>query len=321
MEQKMEQKCSEGNTKPQSSKKRRDYPFTLNNWTTDELNIIKDINCKYLVIGQEIGDNGTPHLQGYIEFKNPISFMSIKKKLGNRAHIELIGRKGTPKQAAGYCCKGNGKYPKGTDWAQFYDNHAPDAIVFEKGELSAQGARADLLELKECIMSGSMTVDDITLDDPVKFHQYGRTLNKLEDLRMRSIFRTEMTEGIWIYGATGSGKTHYAMKNFTPNTHYVYPYDNGWWDAYKQQDTVIINEFRGEIKFSKLLDLVDKWAYMVKRRNREPLPFVSKKVIITSSLSPEEVYKDCDEDLNQLYRRFKICEMKKLKDKWYRVVR
>ena len=193
----MEQKCSGGNTTPQSSKKRRDYPFTLNNWTEEEFNNIKDINCRYLVIGQEIGDKGTPHLQGYIEFKNPISFMSIKKKIGKRAHIELIGRKGTPKQAAGYCCKGNGKYPKGTDWAQFYDNHAPDAIVFEKGEISAQGARADLLELKESILSGEMTVDDITIEDPVKFHQYGRTLNKLEDLRMRKLYRTEMTKGIW----------------------------------------------------------------------------------------------------------------------------
>ena len=215
---KMEQKCSGGNTKPQSSKKKRDFPFTLNNYSKLEYSLIKDIECKFLIVGEEISESGTPHLQGYIEFKNPRSFNAIKKVLGIRAHIEPQ-RYGTPKQAAGYCCKGNKKWPEGTDWAQFYDNHAEDAIVFEKGEISAQGARADLNELKDKIMEG-MTVDEVCLEDPVKYHQYGRTLNKLEDLRMRKIYRTEMTQGIWIWGPTGTGKTHDAMKDFTPETHY-----------------------------------------------------------------------------------------------------
>ena len=120
-----------------------------------------------------------------------------------------------------------------------------------------------------------------------------------------------MTKGIWYYGETGVGKSHLAFKDFTPETHYVHSEDNGWWDNYKQQPTVIINEFRGEIKYKELLELLDKWPHSVKRRNRCPLPFVSKLIIITSSLPPQEVYKNLNEKdkIAQLLRRLKVIKL------------
>ena len=76
-------------------------------------------------------------------------------------------------------------------------------------------------------------------------------------------------------------------------------------EGYRQQDIVIINEFRGQIPYSELLDLIDKWPKTVKRRNREPVPFTSKHVIITSSLHPKDVYKNLSQTdkMDQLYRR------------------
>jgi len=57
---------------------------------------------------------------------------------------------------------------------------------------------------------------------------------------------------------------------------------------------------------------VDKYPYYVKRRNREPIPFTSKTVIVTSSMKPQDVYMNLDDGdhLEQLTRRFKIVEMK-----------
>lgn len=126
-----------------------------------------------------------------------------------------------------------------------------------------------------------------------------------------------MTEGLWIFGETGTGKSQQAYKDYHPDTHYNLPNDNGWWDGYTGQKIVIINEFRGEIKYSELLELLDWTPKTVKRRGREPVPLLAEQIIITSSLSPEEVYSNLalNDSLGQLLRRIKIVELKEIKSK------
>lgn len=266
--------------------KARNLCFTLNNWTEDELTEIKNIkSVRYLIIGKEVGDSGTSHLQGYIEFENPRTLNAIYK-INPRIHWEK--RRGTAKQASDYCKKENN---------------------FEEiGELTRQGERTDLTELKEQIMAGEKKVDDVILENPETYHQYGRTLEKIEDLKMAKVFRTEMTECVWIVGKTGVGKSHAAFENYSPETHYVKPHDGSWWDGYKQQDTVIFNDFRGDIQYGFLLELIDKWPVSVNRRNRMPIPFISKKIIITSVLEPQDVYPNVNtkDGIDQLLRRITL---------------
>jgi len=268
----------------------RSFCFTLNNYTQQEYDLLKSINCQYIILGKEVGEKGTPHIQGYLYFSNARSF-NATKKLMSRWHLEIC--KGSADQNIEYCKK--------------------DKNFEEFGTRPQPGKRTDLILIKEEIMEGKK-VDDIALENPNIFHQYGRTLNKLEDLAMRKKFRTEMTAGIWYWGPTGVGKSHKAFEGFTPETHYVWPKDGHWWDAYTQQDIVIINDFRGEIPYNDLLQMVDKWPYFVRRRGREPIPFISKKIIITSSLPPEEIYKhrNAEDRIEQLLRRFFILEIKKI---------
>lgn len=101
----------EGNTNPTSSPKKQISPskmwcFTLNNYTKEEyssiISIIKE-TCKYGIIGKEIGECGTPHLQGYIKFKikkRPLSVFSNK-----RIHWEKC--KGSQSENIEYCKKDN----------------------------------------------------------------------------------------------------------------------------------------------------------------------------------------------------------------------
>lgn len=74
--------------------------MVLNNWTEEELKSISSIcskNCKYAIIEKEIGEKGTPHLQGYFEFKKkdrPCSVFNnpriwFEKALGNREHNNI----------------------------------------------------------------------------------------------------------------------------------------------------------------------------------------------------------------------------------------
>lgn len=263
----------------------RNFVFTINNYESADETALHTIEASYLVFGREVGESGTPHLQGYCELRKRTAFNKIKKIIP-KAHIEP--RRGSAKQAADYCKK--------------------DGDFFEVGEISRQGERTDIDKIKDEILSGEITCQDIRREDPIKFHQYGRTFEKLEDDFNRDVFRTEMTECDWIYGPTGSGKSHRAFEGFHPSTHYVYKNDKGWWDGYKGQETVIINDFRGEIRYGELLQMIDKWPFEVPRRNREPFPFTSKKVIITSVMKPEEVYNNlaATDGIDQLMRRINL---------------
>lgn len=248
----------------------------------------------YLVMGQEYTPTTNKmHVDGYYEYP-------CARKIGtelNKFNKHFGNGFGDLQQA------------KGSSGENFDYSSKDDRNIYEYGEAAKQGVRKDLLSAQKEINEGK-AVDTIAIEDPMLYHMYGRTLNKLEELRMRTLYRTTMTKGIWIHGPTGTGKSREAFKNFHPSTHYVVPNDNGWWDGYCQQETVIINDFRGKIPYDELLQLVDRYPYSVKRRGREPMPFMSKNVIITSSLSPQEVYhnREANDSIEQLLRRFEVVE-------------
>lgn len=178
----------------------------------------------------------------------------------------------------------------------------------EHGKQPSQGQRADLLALRDEMAAGETKIEKIILDKPDMYHQYGRTLHAIDTQLNINKFRDFMTEGIWYWGATGTGKSHRAFKDYNPDTHYVWHSDKGWWDNYYGQEVVIMNDFRGEISYNQLLQIVDKWPYQVSRRGAPPRQFVSKSVIITSSLPPHKIYhnRDAEDDIKQLMRRFRV---------------
>lgn len=92
-----------GNTNSTPKRKRR-WCFTVNNYTDDDIaQMHKGFdNVSRFIVGTEIGTSGTPHLQGYVEFKNPHTFESVQSILP-RSHIEPA--RGNRKQNITYCSK------------------------------------------------------------------------------------------------------------------------------------------------------------------------------------------------------------------------
>lgn len=98
-----------GNTKTPSNKQISPsirWCFTLNNYTKEEHSsivlVFKD-KSKLYIIGDEIGESGTPHLQGYVEFKTklrPLGLFDFK-----RIHWEKC--KGSREDNINYCSKQN----------------------------------------------------------------------------------------------------------------------------------------------------------------------------------------------------------------------
>ena len=63
--------------------------FTLNSFSDREVEVLRNTKgVKYMVVGIECGDNGTPHLQGYVRFNKVTRFNAVKKIVGTRAHVE-----------------------------------------------------------------------------------------------------------------------------------------------------------------------------------------------------------------------------------------
>jgi len=253
----------------------------------------KHYHWSYLVMGDEIcPKTGTPHVDGYYEQPDARKWTTENNKF----------RKFFSK---GY---GDLKIANGTAGENFDYSEKEGRYFEELGEPCRQGHKTCLKEASAAILAGEVTVEDIAVTNPDLYHQYGRTLLKLEEIYLRKQFRTEMPDVIWLYGATGLGKSHEAYQGYNPDTSYNWKDDNGWQDGYRGQKHIIINEFRGskQIKFYELLKICDKWPYELRRRNAAPMPLLATSIVITSSQHPRTIFQDEMEDLKQLERRITI---------------
>ena len=255
------------------------------------------------------------HLQGVVYVENKTTIKSLNKHLFG-AHVAVARESALVNKK--YCGKGEQPHD---EWELMMDkgiNWGKNAKTKEYGNMPSQGLRTDLKNTTDKILKGELKVIDILKNQPMDYHMYGRTFEKIQSVYYSTQVKDFMTKGIWYFGKTGCGKSHIALndlyekykltkiKNF-----YECPDDGDWYDNYQQEEYFIINEFRGGITMKKLLMMVDKWGCDMNRRNLPPIPFMSKTVIITSALKPEEVYHNLAEndDLLQIYRRFEVIEI------------
>lgn len=85
----------------------KNWVFTLNNYTDNDQQRLRDLassdDVAYLVFGREVGESGTPHLQGYVEFRSRKRLSQLRALVSDRAHYEV--RRGTGVEADEYCKK------------------------------------------------------------------------------------------------------------------------------------------------------------------------------------------------------------------------
>lgn len=256
-------------------------------------------NLRFIAFGVEITPTtNREHLQAFLYFYNEKATSTTN---GIRLAKNLFGA-GAARMD---CMMGN---------FQNNDEYCSKESSLQKfGDEPRQGLRGDLQETVDAIRVGDLTVAEIMNEDSTFYHQYGRTLRDVEDESRRNLWRTWMTEGIWYWGEAHTGKTEFAMEGYHPETHYIKCLDDQWWDGLKpSHHTVILNEFRGNhMTLSELLAVVDKWPHHVKTRGRQPLPFLARKVIVTSPMHPKDIYPKAlleKDKLGQLLRRFKIIQ-------------
>lgn len=261
-----------------SDKRVRDVCFTLNNYTEDEYNVIYTVlpsQVSYAIVGREIGDSGTPHLQGYISFKSAKTFTAIKKLIGNRCHIEA--RLGTPQQASEYCMKDNDYY--------------------EIGERpKGQGNRTDLDVMRDVIKETNKMSEVVKV---AKSYQAVKMAEQI--LKYHEAPRTWKPYVEWYCGSTGCGKSKLAYEKLGYDC-YTCLSTGRWFDGYDAHDRVLIDDMRKDfMKFHDLLRLLDRNPMRVETKGGTR-QMLAKHIIITSPYHPSDLYKT-REDVKQLLRR------------------
>lgn len=147
-------------TKQQGPKAK--WCFTLNNYPEDWKEKVKFDWMEYLIVGTEVGEGGTPHLQGYFECKPRKRMTALKKLFGKRnlvPHFEAA--KGTAEQNKTYCTKQNME-------------------ILEVGQPAQQGKRSDLQGLNELALSGASLLS-AAQEYPgatARYHKWFNTLKK-----------------------------------------------------------------------------------------------------------------------------------------------
>lgn len=243
----------------------RNICFTLNNFSTSETKYFETLECRYLVIGMEVGACKTPHLQGYIEFKQQLRFNAIKNLLP-RCHIEP--RKGTAKQAADYCKK--------------------DGKFVERGEISNPGKRTDLETVYNMAKNGK---DDIEIGE-AQPSTYMKFYKAVDRVRFNYACRDKTFSPVKVYvdvGIAGSGKTRRAYE-YDPDLYTLMESPTGiWFDGYRGEKTLLIDDFYGWIRYGHLLKLLDGYKFQLPVKGG----FTWKNwdtVIITSNEHPRNWY-------------------------------
>lgn len=84
----------------------RSWCFTWNNPSGEPDFTLYDVS--YSVYSHEIGDSGTPHIQGFLQFATKCSLTAAIARIHEicdreAPHVEMM--RGTPEQAAAYCKK------------------------------------------------------------------------------------------------------------------------------------------------------------------------------------------------------------------------
>jgi len=249
------------------SRGNRSWMFTINNPSKPIDDPRKWVCVKYCIWQKEVGENGTPHLQGVVFFGAAIRLSTLKNKYHPTAHWEP--RRGSIDEAIEYCSKEDTRV------------EGP----WEFGTRPKPGQRNDLLELQKDLDDG-LSMKEVSSNHFHPYLKYSRSIQGYRRLHQNS--RTQKTFVGCIYGETGVGKSKLMAEKF-PDAYWK-SCGNQWWDDYDFQEVVIIDEYYGWLPYAYLLRLLDRYPMTVETKGGT-VNFNPKQIWICSNNNPLDWYK------------------------------
>lgn len=261
--------------------KSRKWTFTVNNYTEDDQQRVRFLasEARYLVYGREVGDSGTPHLQGFVYLGNARSLSSLKRSLPG-AHLEVA--RGSFEQNRTYCSKDG-------DFEEF--GELPKDAKAKGEEERARWKRAlDFAKAGE--------FEEIDADIYLRYY---RTIKQVFTDHQPRVEDLPDVTGVWFHGPPGGGKSHRARADY-PQA-YV-KNQNKWWCGYANEQHVIIDDLDSAAMGHLLKIWADRYAFTAEIKGGS-LRIRPRVIVVTSNYKIEELFAADPVLAAAIKRRFK----------------
>jgi len=241
-------------------------------------------NCAYIRGQAEIGhETGYEHWQLLVVFRASTRLRMCKSTFCPQAHCELS------RSAA-------------ADEYVWKDDTAVEGTRFELGSKpTKRNCKSDW----DAVWAKAVEGDLLAIPAPIRIQHY-RTLRTI-----RADYSSPLAveRKIVVYhGPTGTGKSRRAWEEAGWD---AYPKDprSKFWDGYRDQRNVVIDEFRGGIDIAHVLRWFDRYPVLVEIKGASTC-LVAQNIWITSNLHPRDWYKELDYvSYLALERRLEIIEI------------
>lgn len=268
------------------------FCFTLNNYCAADIDFLKEVPCKYMSVGEELGESATPHLQGQICFKEKKSWKAAKAALGPRYHIEVTA----DLDASIRYTQKEGKF--------FEVGQRPIASAKARGKLGGDKEKERWALTRSFAEEGRFE----EIDDQI-FIQH---LPNLEKVRARSIrtmkWEPTFATNYWFVGESGSGKSRKAREMWPT----LFPKMlNKWWDGFDPTDhEVVLLEDVDPDTCQRMSHWFKVWS------DHYPFPAEVKSacmtirprcIVVTSNYTIEQCFPRAA-DYTAIYRRYQVVE-------------
>lgn len=259
--------------------KSKTWVFTINNYNDADIELMKAWaeEVGRITASKEVGESGTPHIQGAVTFKNTKTLTAVKK-LHTRAHWAIA----LAADCFLYCLK-------------------DDSEVIVNVNNSRQGKRTDLDNAIDDIKANKK-LRTVIESNPKVFIKYGGNLERIHRWIYTPSEKTEF-KVTWVWGAPGVGKSKYCREKAGPKRIEFTQYDH--FRGYTDQENVIFSDLRvSSLSWELLLNLLDKhWIGYVPCFGATYL-WNASNIYINCPMSPQSFCAmKTEEDANQLFRR------------------
>ena len=243
------------------SHRSRNWTFTLNNYKEDQIPTQLASTMLFFRFGREVSSTGTPHLQGFAGWKNQVRLATVKTWLPT-AHWEVM--RGTVEHNLTYCSKESELEGVGT-------------LPMTKKQ-SAEATKKRWSEIMRLVKENSYK--ELERRFPMEWLKHHKKWTGYVSPRTPSLQTHDRLENYWVHGPSRTGKSSQIRQWLDQQEiPYYLKTDNKWWDAYNNEDWVIIEE-------------VDPtWTGIARlKRWADRYPFPAEKKGTTVTINPKHIY-------------------------------